>query len=438
MQIKVSKREKAQVNLEVEVPTDTVKEVFSRAFRRVAQKVQVPGFRKGKVPRKIFEQRYGKEPIEDEAFKELYFRIYNQIIKEEKIIPLIHPRVEVIKFSEDEPAVIKLEIATEPPVKLGTYRKIKVKKKKIKVNEEEVEEQLKKLQKRYAEYPPLLENRPTQEGDWLALEIRTLSPEISVGKVKGENLWYQLGSEQLPPSFHQRLLGAKIGDEKIIETVVPSEHPQKNLAGKKLSFNVKVKDIRREKLPPIDDEFARKFDFENMKALREWIGKELEKFKERKEEERLRGEILEKVVKNSQVEVPPLLIEREIEDKMERLQEELRKKGLGLPQYLEEQNITEEKLREFFKTQAENEMKLFFILNEIARKEKIDVTEEEIDRRLELLVQDKDKKAKVRNLKEELIKRGRLDSLVQRIKNEKVIDFLYQQAEISGGILSIT
>lgn len=436
MQIKVNKREKSQVNLEVEVPVETVREVFFQAFKKVAQEVEVPGFRKGKVPRKIFEQKFGKEAIRDEAFKQLYLRIYKKILQEEKINPLTHPEVELVKFSEDEPAFIKLEIATEPPIKLGTYKGIKVKREKVKVDEKEVEEQLKGLQRKNAEYPPLLENRPTQEGDWLSLEVRSLSPEVSFGRTNQENLWYKLGSDQLPPSFHQELLGAKIGDEKVVDTVVPPEHPQKAIAGKKLSFNVKVKDIRKEKLPPLDDEFAKKLNFENIKQLKDEIRKELEKFKERKEEERIRREILGKVIKNSQVEIPPLLVERGVEERMAELIEELRKKGLTLQNYLQEQKINEEKLKQILQTQIENELKLFFILNEIAQRENINVTEEELDKRLELFFKGKDKEIKARKLKKELSEKGRLNTLVQRIRNEKVIDFLYQQAEISEGILS--
>ncbi len=437
MQIKVNKKEKSQFELEVEIPQDTVKEVFSRAFKRVAQQVEVPGFRKGKVPRKIFEQRYGKEPIEDEAFKELYLRAYNKIVSEEKITPLAEPRVEVIKFSEEEPAILKFQIPVEPEVQLGNYKKIKVKRNKIKVEEKEIEQQLKSLQKELAEYPPLLENRPTQEGDWLALEVRALSPDIYFdGTKKEENFWYKLGSDQLPPVFHEKLLGANIGDERIVETIVPPDHPRKSIAGKKLSFNVKVKDIRAERLPPIDDELAKNLNFENIQSLKEWIGRELEKLKNKKEEDRIKKEILAKIIKGSKVDIPPLLVERGIENKMRRLEEELQKNGMTFSEYLEENNTTEEKIKEFFKAQTENELKLLFILEEIARKEDIKVTPEEIDKNLESMVQGENKEAKVKNLKRELIKRGRLGGFIQRIRDEKVIDFLYQQADVSGVVSS--
>lgn len=435
MQIKVNKKENSQLDLEVEVPVETVKKVFSRAFEKLAREVEIPGFRKGKIPRKIFEQRYGKEPIQEEALEELYSLIYIKVIEQEKVTPLSYPKMEVVKFSEEEPAIVKMEIPLRPEIKLGPYKKIKVKRKKIEVSEKEITQQLEKLQKDYAEYPPLLENRPTQEGDWLALQMRLISPDESLGRTKEENIWYKLGSDQLPPAFHRELLGAKIGDEKIIETVVPPEHPQKELAGKKFSFNVKIKDIRKEKLPSLNDEFANKLNFKDMKSLKERIEEELKKIKERKEEERIKTQIIKKTLENCKLEIPPLIIERGVEEEIEKLKGELRKRGLNLSSYLKQQNIDEEKLRKLFKDRVEMELKTLLILDEIARKEKIEVTEDEIDRWLETLVEGENKKAKVRDLKEELAKKGNLSSIVNRIRNEKVIDFLYQQADISGGML---
>jgi len=434
MQINLDKKEGSQLTFEVKVPEEEVNRLFSRAFRKIVREVQVPGFRKGKVPRKIFEQRYGQESIKEEALKQLYPLVYNRVLEEKKITPLIYPRMQVVKFSEDEPALVKMEVVTKPDVKLAPYKGIKAKMEKVKVEKKEVTEQLQRLQRTYAEYPPLLENRPTQEGDWLALEMRPLLKRPTPPRKEVENFWYKLGSDQLPPSFHKELLGARIGDEKLIETVIPPDHPRKELAGKKISLNVKVKDIRKEKLPELNDEFARKLNFENMKALKERIKKELENIKQKREKERVKAEIVEKVVKNSRIDLPPLLIEEGVKEKIEKLKEDLRKNGLSISSYLKEQNINEEHLNKLFKNQVESELKTLLVLDKIAQEEKIEVTEEEIDKRLQLLVQGENKETKARLLKDELVKKGNLSSLVERIKNEKVIDFLYEQAEIPDKI----
>ena len=435
MQIKVNKKEKSQLDIEVEVPVETVEKVFLRAFKKLAYQVEVPGFRRGKIPRKIFEQRYGKEPIKEEAIKELYPLVYKKVLEQEKINPFSYPRMEVIKLSEGEPALIKLEIPLKPEIKIGQYKKIKVKRKKIEVSDKEVTQQLERLQKNYVEYPPLLENRPTQKGDWLALQMRLVLPDKPFAKTKEENIWYKLGSDQLPPSFHRELLGAKIGDEKIIETTLPPDHPRKDLAGKKLSFNVKVKDIRKEKMPLLNDDFAKKLNFKDMKSLKEKIKEEIRKIKEKEEEERIKTRIIEKILENSDIEIPSLLIQRGIEDEMDKLKEQLKKRELDLPSYLKQQNMDEEKLRKLFKDKVEMELKTLLLLDEIAKKEKIDVTEEEVDKRLEMMVEGENKKEKIKRLKEELAKKNNLNSIIYRIRNEKVIDFLYQQADISGGIL---
>ena len=435
MQIKVNKKEKSQLDIEVEVPVETVEKVFLRAFKKLAYQVEVPGFRRGKIPRKIFEQRYGKEPIKEEAIKELYPLVYKKVLEQEKINPFSYPRMEVIKLSEGEPALIKLEIPLKPEIKIGQYKKIKVKRKKIEVSDKEITQQLERLQKNYVEYPPLLENRPTRKGDWLALQMRLILPDKPFVKTKEENIWYKLGSDQLPSSFHRELLGAKIGDEKIIETTLPPDHPRKDLAGKKLSFNVKVKDIRKEKMPLLNDDFAKKLNFKDMKSLKEKIKEEIRKIKEKEEEERIKTRIIEKILENSDIEIPSLLIQRGIEDEMDKLKEQLKKRGLDLPSYLKQQNMDEEKLRKLFKDKVEMELKTLLLLDEIAKKEKIDVTEEEVDKRLEMMVEGENKKEKIKRLKEELAKKNNLNSIIYRIRNEKVIDFLYQQADISGGIL---
>ena len=435
MQIKVNKKEKSQLDIEIEVPVETVEKVFLRAFKKLAYQVEVPGFRRGKIPRKIFEQRYGKEPIKEEAIKELYPLVYKKVLEQEKINPFSYPRMEVIKLSEGEPALIKLEIPLKPEIKIGQYKKIKVKRKKIEVSDKEITQQLERLQKNYVEYPPLLENRPTQKGDWLALQMRLILPDKPFAKTKEENIWYKLGSDQLPPSFHRELLGAKIGDEKIIETTLPPDHPRKDLAGKKLSFNVKVKDIRKEKMPLLNDDFAKKLNFKDMKSLKEKIKEEIRKIKEKEEEERIKTRIIEKILENSDIEIPSLLIQRGIEDEMDKLKEQLKKRRLDLSSYLKQQNMDEEKLRKLFKDKVEMELKTLLLLDEIAKKEKIDVTEEEVDKRLEMMVEGENKKEKIKRLKEELAKKNNLNSIIYRIRNEKVIDFLYQQADISGGIL---
>ncbi|MCD6256492.1 trigger factor [Candidatus Aerophobetes bacterium] len=435
MQIKVNKKEKSQLDIEVEVPVETVEKVFLRAFKKLAYQVEVPGFRRGKIPRKIFEQRYGKEPIKEEAIKELYPLVYKKVLEQEKINPFSYPRMEVIKLSEGEPALIKLEIPLKPEIKIGQYKKIKVKRKKIEVSDKEITQQLERLQKNYVEYSPLLENRPTRKGDWLALQMRLILPDKPFVKTKEENIWYKLGSDQLPSSFHRELLGAKIGDEKIIETTLPPDHPRKDLAGKKLSFNVKVKDIRKEKMPLLNDDFAKKLNFKDMKSLKEKIKEEIRKIKEKEEEERIKTRIIEKILENSDIEIPSLLIQRGIEDEMDKLKEQLKKRGLDLPSYLKQQNMDEEKLRKLFKDKVEMELKTLLLLDEIAKKEKIDVTEEEVDKRLEMMVEGENKKEKIKHLKEELAKKNNLNSIIYRIRNEKVIDFLYQQADISGGIL---
>ncbi|MBC7188595.1 trigger factor [Candidatus Aerophobetes bacterium] len=431
MQIKLKKKEGAQLTFEVEVPKEEVNNLFSQAFKKLVKEVEIPGFRKGKVPRKIFEQKFGKEVIQEEALKDLYPMVYREILEKEKITPLLHPKLEVKKFAEEEKAEAEVIVITKPEVELTNYKGIKVKSKKIKVEKEEIEKNLENIQKHFAEFPPLIENRPTQEGDWLSLEITPLSEGTLFPEGQKENLWYKLGSDQLPPSFHKALLGAKIGDQKVVETFIPADHPQKEFAGRKINFNVKVKEIRKEKLPELNDELAKKLNFENLDALKAYIEEEIKKLKEKREEERIKMELLDKVVKNSKVDIPQLLVEELLKEKIEELEKELKEKRIDKSSFLKEQNLTEEELNKRLKKQIELELKMMFVIEKIAEEEKIKVSDEEIEERLSQMLKGQGKQIDIKKIREELARQGRLDSLIQRIRNEKTIDFIYQSAEIS-------
>jgi trigger factor len=433
MQITVEQEENSQRVYSVQIPEDAVNELFAKAFRAVVQDVQIPGFRKGKVPRKVFEKRYGTDSLREEALKEAFTLAYEEVLRGQDIRPLTYPRFEVVEFSEHKPATVKLTVALKPEFTLATYVNIKVKGQKIEVTDEEVDEQVKRLQLQQAEFVPLLENRPAQEGDWLALEVTPFDLRQNRQGKQAQAIWYKLGSEQLPPEFHMQLMGVNVGEKRTVDTTAPADASAQESPEAKLSVQVEVKDIRKETLPELDAQFAEKFQSSSMEELKQKVREELERVRQRREEQRIRAELVGKITKNAKIDVPDMLIEEALAEKLHRLEEELQKQNRSMASYLEEIKSDEKKLEKTLRTQAEMELKTLFVLDKIAEEEKILVTQEEVDERLELMVQEPDKKVKAQRLKEELHRKNQLPGFMQRIRNEKTMDFLYSKADISGG-----
>ncbi|NQS88552.1 trigger factor [Patescibacteria group bacterium] len=430
-------RKGAQVSLKIEVPKEKVKEEFFRAFQKIAKETTVPGFRRGRVPRKIFEQRFGKKIIQEEVFKSIYSKIYQEAVEEKNIVPITTPEVEIIQLSENQSLILKINLITKPEIKLSSYKGIKIKRKKVKVTKEEVEQGLKNLQKRYTQYHPV-KNRVTKNGDWLYLNCQNLSEEKFLPRDKENDFWYQLGSPNLPSSFQKELLGTKVGETKKIEAEFPLKDSEKNIPNRKVNLNVKIKEVREEKLPPLDDEFVKKLNFQNLEDLKNSIRKNIKKFKNQQEERKAKSKIVQKVVEESTIEIPPSLVEKEVESKIDKLKKDLKNKNSTLSDYLKEQNLSEEAFRENVKLKAKQDLKTFFVLDKIAENEKIEVKEEETDQVLKASVKEEMGEEKLKRLRENLKYKGVLGGIINQIKEGKVVDFLYQQADVSESFLPLT
>jgi len=431
MQVAIEKKEGAEISFKVEIPQERVKEELFQAFRRLVKDVKVNGFRKGKVPRKIFEKRFGKEIIEEEAIKKIYPEVYREILNEHKLIPIIEPTVEIIQFSSDKPLILKIELVNKPEVKLGKYKEIKVAKKKISISADEIKTALKHFQQQYTRYVPLPEKRKVRKNDWVVLDYQVFHKGKLLPRETQNNFLFKIGSSQFPPSFSQGLIGLKAGEKKELEVQLPPSHFRKDLAGEKLTFKVTLKEIREEKIPSLNDEFARNFQFDDLETFKKHIQDELRKSKESWEEKRLKREIIDKVVNNSQIKIPPSLIKRKVEEKIEQLKNRLKEQKTDLENYLKKEKLSEEKLRAELGKEIERGTAAFFVLEAIAEQEKIQVKEEEINERLKKSANRDLKEQELNKIKNNLTRQGDLNILRARIREQKTIDFLYQKARIS-------
>ncbi len=429
MQMKMEKKQGAEVSLKVEIPKEKVKEELSLAFRKLAKEVRIPGFRKGKVPRKIFEMRFGEGVLQEEAIKKIYPEVYREALNQYQLVPIVEPELEIVQFSLDQPLILRMSLITKPEIELGKYRGVKIKRKKIKITEEEITNVLKQYQKNYATYVPIKGKRGARENDWLVIDCQAFSEGKRLTATPQKSFVYQVGSKLFPPSFSQGLMGLKKGEQKEIEVEFSSDDPWKEFAGKKVTFKVSLKEIKEEKLPPLDDEFAKELKFDSLEAATKYARERLKEAKENWEKKRICQEIVDKVVESAKMEIPPRLIERKTEEKIAELRARLKSQGFSLPEYLSHKKMSEKDLKDDLASQITKDLKTFFTLVAIAEKEKIKVGEEEIEERLKASLKGSEKEEKIAELKKKLAEQGQMQVLVARIKEEKVIDFLYNEAK---------
>ncbi len=432
MQVSIEKKEGTEITFKVEIAKERVEEELSQAFRRVVKDVKVDGFRKGKVPQKIFERRFGEAVVREELIRKIYPEIYEKIVEEHKLAPIIEPTLEIVQFSTDKPLILKVNLVDKPEVTLGKYKGIKIARKEISISAKEIETTLERLQQQHTRYVPLQERRKVEENDWVVLDFQVFQQGKLLPGQTQKDFLFKIGSSTFPASFSKDLVGLKAGERKDLRVQLPSSHPQKDFAGKEFTFKVLLKELRKEEVPLLDNEFAKNLKFDDLQAFKKHIQDELQKSKENWEERRLKKEIIEKAVNDSKVEIPPSLIERRVEERIKELKSKIvEEQGADFEDYLKKEKLSEEKLRARLYEEIEREFSTFFIMEEIIEQEKIEVKEEEIDERITKLVNGELKEEKLVRMKKNMDSRGELSTVKARMREEKVINLLYQEAKIS-------
>lgn len=431
MDITVDKKNGAQTSLKVEVPWEIVAGKLEQAFRRLAKNTRIPGFRKGRAPRKLFELRFGTKDIEQEALKNLFPEVFREAIKKEKLNPIMTPEIKVVQFSKDKPLVLKMEVVGKPEVKLGTYRGLKIKKNKIEVTKKEVISALEDFQRKYTQYPLVEKRDEVEERDWLIMNWQAFYQGKKLSGKEGENFAFQVGSSVFPVKFSSQIIGMRVSQSKNIEVEFPSEYPRADFRNRKIKFQIELKEIREEKRPPLNDDFAKNLKFENLEDMKDHLREQIKKIKENLEERRKRYDLVDQVVNSAQLEISPLLLKRKTKERIQKIVDNLREKGLTLPEYLKQEKLDEKQFQEKVEGEVEKDLQGLFVLDRIAQNEKVKVTEEELNERLRVLAKGKWPE-EIENIKESLSARGQLEEIKMRIRHEKVIEFLYNHSKSSA------
>ncbi|EIK7268774.1 trigger factor [Listeria monocytogenes] len=424
MSVKWEKQEGNVGKLTFEIEQEKVKEGLDRAFVKVRKTLNVPGFRKGKVPRQIFNQRFGEEALFQDALDILLPEVYSAAIDEAGIDPVDTPQVNIESMEKGETWVLTAEVTVKPEVKLGDYKGLEVEKRETELTTEELEAELKQLQERQAELV-VKEDAPAENGDTVILDFEGFKDGVAFEGGQAENHSLELGSGQFIPGFEEKLVGLKAGDEADIELTFPEEYHAEDLAGQPVVFKVKLHEIKTKEVPALDDELAKDIDeeVETLDELKEKISKRLQEAKEESVAQAKQEEVIAKAVENAEVDIPHAMVHHEADHLMNHFAQDLQAQGLTPELYYQFTGQTEEAMHAQMEKDAEKRVKMNLVLEAIAEAENIEPTEEAIDEEISTL-------AEKYGMEKDALRAalGDMSELKSDLKIRKAIDVLLDSA----------
>ncbi|MCM3116720.1 trigger factor [Neobacillus sp. MER 74] len=408
--------------LTVEVSADKVNEGLNAAFQKVVKQVNVPGFRKGKMPRQMFEKRFGVESLYQDALDILLPEAYGSAIDETGIEPIDRPDIDIEQMEKGKELIFKATVQVKPEVTLGEYKGLEVEALDTNVTDEDVANELKTLQERQAELV-VKEEGTVENGDTVVLDFEGFVDGVAFEGGKAENHSLEIGSGSFIPGFEEQLVGLAAGESKDVEVTFPEEYHAAELAGKPAVFKVTIHEIKGKELPELDDEFAKDVDdeVETLDALKEKIKTRLENSKKHEAEHHLRDTVVEKAAANAEVEIPEVMVTNEVNRMLQEFEQRLQMQGMNLELYFQFSGQDENALREQMKEEAVTRVRVNLTLEAIAKAENLEVTDEEVNAELENM-------AGMYNMTVDSIKQalGGLEGIQSDLKLKKAVDFLVE------------
>ena len=429
---KLEKIDACKVTLEIEVSREEVNKALEDAYKKVVKTVSVPGFRKGKVPRKILETRFGPEVLYNDALEILVDPAYNEAILEHKLEPINKPEMELVQISKDEPLIFKVNVEVKPEAELGQYKGVVVQHINKKITSEDVDNYLESLRRQHARLI-VLEEGELQEKDLAVIDFEGKVNGEAFEGGKGENYSLEIGSGAFIEGFEKQLIGARSGEEKEIQVTFPEDYNKEELAGKDAVFSVTVKEIKRPQEPELDDTFAQELseEFNTFEELKADVEKNLSENLNRRQKTELENKVVEKVAAATQVEIPDIMVENEINSMLFEFEYYLNMQGLTLEQFASFNEGGLDKLREDRRESAAKRVKANLTLDAVVKQEEMTASQEEIEEKLKEFagVQDAED-IDMESLKEEYTQSGRLDIITREICYHKAVDLLVANAVI--------
>jgi len=412
--------------IQVEIPAEEVARTTATLIEKYQKLARLPGFRRGHVPPSIIRQRFS-EDIKSEVVETLVPRYFRQEAEKKGWVPVSQPRVTDLHIHDGEPLTFKASFEIMPEVKVEGYKDLRADKPEITVTDAEVDETLNGLREQHAAYNPV-EGRPLADGDFAQVSLDGTPKETEAAAaqpVHMDDILVEIGGKGTMQEFTENLRGANAGEEKTFDVVYPEDYSDKRLAGKTLTYKVRIQSIKQKTLPELNDAFAKELgaEFGNVDDVKTRIREGMEAEKKHRAEHEAKDKLLDELVKRHDFPVPESLIEHQIDVRLERGLRALAAQGMRAEDM---KKMDLNRLRAGQRDQAVHEVKASLLLDKIADAEKIEVGDEEIDREIEALAQQS--KQTPEAIRARLTRDGALDRIRNRIPNEKTLNFLYHQS----------
>ena len=378
MEAKMEKIDVNVVKFEVKVEANKFNEALTRAYKKNVKNFNVPGFRKGKVPMNVVKQYYGVGVLLEDAVNFAIDGSYSEVLKENNIIPVDYPKVDVVQVEEGKDFIYTAEVTVYPEVELGEYKGLSVEKKTYEVTEEEVSKKLKEMQEKNARVETK-EEGTVENGNIAVIDFKGFVDGEAFQGGEGHDYSLEIGSKTFIDNFEEQLVGAKVNDTVEVNVTFPENYGKEELNGKPAKFEVTIKEIKVKELPELDDEFAKEAsEFETIADLKADVTKKLEEANIERAEREYEEAVINAVAENAKVEIPAVMVEKEVDKMVQNLEQRLQYQGLTLDQYFQFTGTDEAKMREYMRENAGTKVKVDLVLEAIEKAENIDATEEEI------------------------------------------------------------
>ncbi|NLP46022.1 MAG: trigger factor [Epulopiscium sp.] len=426
MSTKVEALEKNMIKLTIEVDADRFEEGMKYAYNKNKKHLNIPGFRKGRVPRTIAEKYYGAEVFYEDAINYVIPDAYEKAIEENNLEVVSQPKIDVEQVEKGKNLIFTAEVAVKPEVVLGQYKDIEIEKIQVEVTDEEVQAELEKTQQQNARIITI-EDRPVQDKDQLSIDFEGFVDGEPFEGGKGENYPLTIGSGTFIDTFEEQLIGKNIGEEVEVNVTFPEDYHEKALAGKPALFKVTVKEIKEQELPALDDEFAKDVsEFDTLDEYKKDLKATLLKQKEHQAEHEKEDKVMEKVIENAKMEIPDPMIETQVDQMVQDFSQRLQYQGLPLDTYLQFTGNNMMTLRENFKKDALRNIQSRLALEVIAKEENIEVSNEELEEEIKKMAEMY--KMEVEKLKESISEREK-EYMKEDMKVTKALAFVMEHAK---------
>ncbi len=375
--------EKNMVKLVIETTAEEFEAGLNTAYNKDKNKITIPGFRKGKAPRKMIEKLYGAEVFYEDAANAIIPDAYAKAADESKLEIVSQPKIDVVQLEQGKPFIFSAEVAVKPEVELGTYKGVEVAKVDTEVTADDIADELKKVQDQNSRTVSVAD-RAVKDGDMTVIDFEGFIDDEPFEGGKGENYPLTIGSHSFIDTFEDQIIGMNIGDEKDINVTFPEEYHAEELKGKPAVFKVKVNEIKEKQLPELDDDFAQDVsDFDTMDAYKESLTKTIAERKENAAKAQKETEAMEKIVADAKMDIPEAMIQTQVNRMAEEFAQRLQQQGLSIDQYFQYTGMTADKIIEEMKPEAVKRIQNRLVLEAIVKAENIEVSEDEMNEELQ-------------------------------------------------------